>query len=79
MIATVALSASAAASVRLRVVDVRGRQVFASRQEPRRAGYHQLWWSGRDSGGRTVEAGFYLGIVEVGGSMLASRGFIIRG
>jgi len=62
----VRLSLPAAASVRVDVVDVRGRRVITLHEGPTARGAHEWSWRGRDEAGRPVAAGVYLVRARVG-------------
>ena len=63
-----AFSLPEAASVRLIVRDVRGREVAILTDGVMAAGSHRASWDGRDQNGRPVAAGVYLATFETGGS-----------
>jgi hypothetical protein len=60
------------AAVRLAIFDVTGRRVVSLLEGRPEAGWHEVSWSGRDSGGRRVAAGVYFLRFEAG-SVLATR------
>ena len=64
---------SAAASVRLRVVDAGGRIVRDLADGPAAAGEHTVSWDGRNAGGRSVPAGMYFYVLEVDGRTVTTR------
>lgn len=53
--------------VRLRVFDVTGRAIATLVDSRKPAGVHGITWDGRDERGRTVAAGTYVAVIEVGG------------
>jgi subtilisin family serine protease len=53
-----------AASVRLRIYDVRGALVRTLLNEERKAGQHSVVWNGRDDGDRTLASGVYFYRIE---------------
>jgi hypothetical protein len=57
---------SRAADIRLRICDLRGREVAVLLNERLERGAHQTHWDGRGSDGRAVASGVYLAIFENG-------------
>ena len=57
-------SLAAEADVRLRIFDLRGREITVLKDERLGRGDHQVAWDGRGSDGRAAASGVYLAIVE---------------
>jgi len=68
---TVRYSLPRPGSVRITILDVRGRRVRRLRQVQESAGLHQVLWDGRSDSGRGVAAGAYFARIEFeGGSQV---------
>jgi len=55
--------------VRLRILDVAGRQVRLLMDNPLDAGEHEAQWDGRTDSGRLAGPGTYFGVLEFGGEV----------
>jgi hypothetical protein len=72
------LSLPDAALVRIRWVDVRGREVTSSPAAWLPAGLHAVEWDGRDARGRSVAAGIYWVVAEAGTAHVSRRVPLLR-
>lgn len=65
-------------SATLRIVNVEGRVVRAYEHLSLAAGYHELSWDGRDSGGRNVAAGVYFAVLSSAGHERVRKVTVLR-
>jgi hypothetical protein len=77
-LAVVTVRLDHAATLRCRVLDLRGRHVAALADGPRDPGVHAIRWDGRDQRGRDAGAGAYLVEVRTPGATRAARLTIVR-
>jgi hypothetical protein len=75
----VAFSLPTAATVRVEVIDLRGRRVAVlDAGASRSAGEHELSWDHRDRAGRAVRSGVYLVRVVAGGAVAVGKAVVVR-
>ena len=65
------------ASVRLTVIDVRGRLVEMAVDRRLAAGPHRLGWDGRGERGTSIPSGVYYARLEVNGRVAAQRSIVV--
>ncbi len=64
-------------AVRLRIFDLRGREVFVTQQSFAR-GRHQFHWGGKNQSGQDVGSGFYLYTIAANGSRRAGKLLVLK-
>lgn len=77
-VTTVAFRLPAPVEVRLRVYDVRGREVATLLDGPMDGGKHAVVWNGTDDGGREVASGVYWYRLEAAGRVLSRKMVLLR-
>jgi enterochelin esterase-like enzyme len=75
---TIRFELAEASSVRLQVVDLRGRVVESLIGGRMESGSHSVVWNGRDSAGREMPSGVYLSRLEVNGQVLHKSMTLVR-
>jgi len=75
---SISFTTPSAGHVRLRVIDVRGRQVATLVDEDLEAGSHEVVWNGTRSGGGVVASGVYIAVLEFDGNRVSHRLTLVR-
>ena len=64
--------------VRLEVFSLTGQRVAILHQGPQKAGYHRLYWNGRDDAGHSVASGMYLYRLVTDEAVLTRKLMLLR-
>jgi hypothetical protein len=77
-VTTVHFSLAQPAQIRVRIFDIRGREVNSLYDDFMNAGSHQLSWNGRNNSGADVASGMYLISFETPEKIISKKVFYVR-